>query len=125
LLGASFRRRARRAPIREIKFYETAGISIAVGTVLGASTLPLYNQPRTQLIKPGYSTSFRAVTGLGIWFCELFSRTSQERNPNIDLLRCSLMRMFAQAQKFVLVSRKLVTQRLFQLQNLEQSLELK
>jgi hypothetical protein len=45
---------------------ETIGISIAVGTVLGASTLPFYDQPGTHLMNLAYGASAGAVTGIGI-----------------------------------------------------------
>ena len=47
-------------------FLETMGISIAVGTVLGASTLPFYDQPGTHLMNLAYGASAGAVTGFGI-----------------------------------------------------------
>jgi hypothetical protein len=47
-------------------FLETIGISIAVGTVLGASTLPFYDQPGKHLMNLAYGASAGAVTGLGI-----------------------------------------------------------
>ncbi len=48
-------------------FLETMGISIAVGTVLGASTLPFYTSPGSHLINLAYGASAGAVVGLGIW----------------------------------------------------------
>lgn len=47
-------------------FLETMGISIAVGTVLGASTLPFYDQPGKHLINLAYGASAGAVAGVGI-----------------------------------------------------------
>jgi hypothetical protein len=66
LLGASFSapRIARANPGNS--FLETIGISIAVGTVLGASTLPFYDQPGKHLMNLAYGASAGAVTGIGI-----------------------------------------------------------
>ena len=66
LLGASLSvPRIARANSGHI-FLETIGISIAVGTVLGASTLPFYDQPGTHLVNLAYGASVGAVTGIGI-----------------------------------------------------------
>jgi hypothetical protein len=46
-------------------FLETMGISIAVGTVLGASTLPFYDQPGKHLMNLAYGASAGAVVGIG------------------------------------------------------------
>lgn len=54
------------------------GISIAVGTVLGASTLPFYSQPGTQLINLAYGASAGAVTGLGVLVYGLFQGSSPD-----------------------------------------------
>src|SRR5688572_19132061 len=48
-------------------FLETIGISIAVGTVLGASTLPFYGQPGDHLINAAYGAAAGAAFGLGVW----------------------------------------------------------
>lgn len=47
-------------------FLETMGISIAVGTVLGASTLPFYDQPGKNLMNVAYGASAGAAVGIGI-----------------------------------------------------------
>lgn len=47
-------------------FLETLGLSIAAGTVLGASTLPFYDQPGTHLENLGYGAGIGAIAGLGI-----------------------------------------------------------
>jgi hypothetical protein len=47
-------------------FLETIGISVAVGTVLGASTLPFYDQPGKHLVNAAYGASAGAVVGIGI-----------------------------------------------------------
>jgi hypothetical protein len=49
-------------------FLETVGISAAVGTVLGASTLPFYSQPENNLWNLVYGASAGVVVGVGIWF---------------------------------------------------------
>jgi len=45
---------------------ETLGVSIAVGTVLGASTLPFYDQPGNHLKNLALGAGLGAVIGLGI-----------------------------------------------------------
>ncbi len=45
-------------------FLETIGISVAVGTVLGASTLPFYSQPGKHVINLAYGASLGAVAGV-------------------------------------------------------------
>ena len=48
------------------KILETIGVSVAAGTVLGASTLPFYDQPSAHLMNLAYGASAGAVVGLGI-----------------------------------------------------------
>lgn len=62
-------------------FLESIGIGIAVGTVLGASTLPFYSQPGTQLINLAYGASAGAVVGLGAFLYEL-AKGSNQGNSN-------------------------------------------
>jgi hypothetical protein len=45
-------------------FLETIGISIAVGTVLGVSTLPFYSQPGSHLSNLAYGAAAGAGAGL-------------------------------------------------------------
>ena len=45
-------------------FLETIGISIAMGTVLGASTLPFYDQPGKHLSNLAYGAAAGAGAGL-------------------------------------------------------------
>src|SRR4051812_17141090 len=45
---------------------ETIGISTAMGTVLGASTLPFYDQPKDHFSNLGYGALLGAVLGVGI-----------------------------------------------------------
>ena len=59
-------------------FLETIGISIAVGTVLGASTLPFYDQPGKHLINAAYGASAGAVVGIGILAYHLIAGPSQD-----------------------------------------------
>jgi hypothetical protein len=52
---------------------ETMGVSIAMGTVLGASTLPFYDQPGSHLSNLALGAGLGALTGLGVhlygrWF---------------------------------------------------------
>ncbi len=45
---------------------ETVGVSIAVGTVLGASTLSFYEQPGDHLLNLAYGAGIGAVAGMGL-----------------------------------------------------------
>ncbi len=47
-------------------FLETIGIGIAVGTVLGASTLPFYDQPGKHLVNLAYGAGAGAAVGVGV-----------------------------------------------------------
>lgn len=53
-------------------FWETMGFSVAVGTVLGASSLPFYDQPGQHLPNLLLGAAVGAVFGMG-W--HLFSRS--------------------------------------------------
>jgi hypothetical protein len=57
-------------------FLETIGISTAVGTVLGASTLPFYDQPGTHLMNLVYGASAGAVAGVGLGLYQWLSGRS-------------------------------------------------
>ena len=59
-------------------FFETIGISVVVGTVLGASTLPFYDQPGTHVANLAYGAAAGAVVGLGILVHGLIDRGSSE-----------------------------------------------
>jgi hypothetical protein len=60
-------------------FYETVGISIAVGTILGASTLPFYREPSSGLLNLAIGAGAGALVGMGIWVVELLTGPSPER----------------------------------------------
>ena len=47
-------------------FLETLGIGIAVGTVLGASTLPFTDQPGKNLVNVAYGAGAGAIVALGV-----------------------------------------------------------
>jgi hypothetical protein len=59
-------------------FLETMGISIAVGTVLGASTLPFYDQPGKHLMNLAYGASAGAVVGVGVLTYGWLAGTTQD-----------------------------------------------
>lgn len=59
-------------------FFETMGISIAVGTVLGASTLPFYDQPGKHVANLAYGAGAGAVVGLGVLAYGLFGGSHEE-----------------------------------------------
>ena len=46
-------------------FLEAMGISVAVGTVLGASTLPFYEQPGRHVTNLAVGAAIGAIVGLG------------------------------------------------------------
>lgn len=78
LLGVSLSApRLARASTGQI-FLETMGISIAVGTVLGASTLPFYDQPETHLWNLAYGASAGVVAGLGVFVYQLVAGSGQD-----------------------------------------------
>lgn len=47
-------------------FWETVGISTAVGTTLGLSTIPFYSEPSNHLVNVGIGAGIGLVFGLGI-----------------------------------------------------------
>ncbi|MFL5814849.1 MAG: hypothetical protein ACJ763_14840 [Bdellovibrionia bacterium] len=55
---------------------ETIGISTAMGTVLGASTLPFYDQPGKHLMNVVYGASAGAVVGVGVGLYQWLSGRS-------------------------------------------------
>ena len=57
-------------------FLETLGVSIAVGTVFGASTLPFYDQPGKHLVNLAYGASAGAVVGIGALVYQLIVGSS-------------------------------------------------
>ena len=59
------------------KILETIGISVAVGTVLGASTLPFYDSPNSALSNVAYGAAGGALVGLGILTYEWVQPKSQ------------------------------------------------
>ncbi len=50
----------------ETSIIETMGVSIAVGAVLGASTLPFYDQPGQHASNIAYGASLGAAVGIGL-----------------------------------------------------------
>jgi len=64
-------------------FLETIGIGIAVGTVLGASTLPFYSQPGTHLSNLGYGAAAGAGAGL-IFALYGLGRSSMDQTAAAD-----------------------------------------
>ena len=68
-----------------------------MGRVLGASTLPFYSQPGTQLLDLLYS-AFRAVVGVSEWLIELSVGPSQIKSLDAGFIKRLQLRMFAQAQ---------------------------
>lgn len=65
-------------------FLKTMGISISVGTVLGASTLPFYDQPGTHLSNLVIGASAGLVLGLGIALFEKLTRSRVETTDVYD-----------------------------------------
>jgi hypothetical protein len=89
-------------------FCETIGISIAVGMVLGASTLPCYSQPETQLkifasdmtCEADVFMSGFSITNDSNWFDDLFLGPSQIKSPNTAGLGGSVLRVSSHEQLF-------------------------
>lgn len=48
-------------------FLETIGVSTIVGAILGASTLPFYDQPGKHVGNIGLGAAAGSIVGLGIW----------------------------------------------------------
>ena len=63
---------------RSANFLETVGISTAVGTILGASTLPFYDQPGDHTLNIAYGASAGFVAGLGIWIYQVLAPSSEQ-----------------------------------------------
>jgi hypothetical protein len=70
---------AARASSSATYFLETIGISTAVGTVLGASTLPFYDQPGDHTSNIAIGASAGAIVGVGIFVYGLLTRPSQDQ----------------------------------------------
>ena len=61
-----------------IIFVETMGVSTAVGLILGASTLPFYQSPGSNLVNLAYGAAAGAVVGLGIFTYEMVAGSDSE-----------------------------------------------
>lgn len=61
-----------------ILFIETMGVSTAVGLILGASTLPFYLSPGSNLVNLAYGAAAGAVVGLGVFTFELIAGTDSD-----------------------------------------------
>lgn len=91
------------APDAADLFYETVGISLAVGTVLGASTLPFYRDPSAGLLNVMIGAGAGFLVGVGIWAYQLFvgpSKPSSTRglllNPSWNLANRAEFRLLGQ-----------------------------
>jgi hypothetical protein len=69
---------------------ETIGVSTAVGTVLGASTLPFYEHPENNTKNIGYGALAGAGVGLGILIYQWINKGHKE--PAKRLAQARLMR---------------------------------
>ncbi len=70
----------------EFRFKETLVTAGAVGTILGASTLPFYGQPGTHLLNVGYGAAAGLLVGTGIWvFNRIWSSNSNSSSAVLDL----------------------------------------
>jgi hypothetical protein len=78
LLGAVALSVPREARAQSGSFLETIGVSIAVGTVLGASTLPFYDQPGKHVMNMAYGASAGAIVGLGVLVYGLLGPSQDE-----------------------------------------------
>lgn len=66
-------------PVCAAGILETIGISTAVGTVLGASTLPFYEQPGDHTGNVTLGAAAGAVVGVGVVIYQALSGNSDER----------------------------------------------
>ncbi len=95
------------ANVREVhagtgsSFLEAVGVGIAVGTVLGASTLPFYEQPGKNVINLAYGASAGAILGVGAWVYSLFGQARDEEEVQSEGLRFRFL-----AQNFMRVNRR-------------------
>ena len=62
-----------------VNFLETIGVSTAVGTVLGASTLPFYDEPGTHLSNIAAGAALGAAVGLGVCIAGWISGTPKDQ----------------------------------------------
>ena len=62
----------------ENSFLETIGTGAAVGSVLGASTLPFYGQPGKNLINIVYGASLGVVGGIGVSLYDRYKSNSAD-----------------------------------------------
>lgn len=65
-------------------FIETMGVSTAVGLILGASTLPFYQSPGSNLINLAIGAGAGAVVGLGLFGYEaLIAKSTDQANSRM------------------------------------------
>ena len=62
-----------------VNFLETIGFSTVVGTVLGASTLPFYEEPGTHLSNIAAGAALGAAVGMGVCIVGWISGPSEEQ----------------------------------------------
>ena len=61
-------------------FLETVGTSVLFGTVLGASTLPFYDQPSSHMRNMVYGAAAGLTVGLGLWVYGLLQKSDVEEH---------------------------------------------
>jgi hypothetical protein len=84
-------------------FFGTIGISIAVGTVLGASTLPFYSSPGDHWQNIAYGAGAGAAIGIGVAiFVGIFGPSHDEADnevePKAHFSDATVSRKFAYAE---------------------------
>jgi hypothetical protein len=91
--------------------FETIGVGIAVGTVLGASTLPFYDQPSGHLKNIAIGAGIGAAVGVGVLvFGGIFGGSSDEDHAGVqswDRSEADLRAAFREPQKLPLLSRSI------------------
>jgi hypothetical protein len=101
LLGALLSApRTARANSGETSFLEATGIGIAVGTVLGASTLPFYDQPGAHTINLAYGAAAGVSVAIVYGIYQLFAGPSQDRAEGAEFQRRGL-HLFARGTRSV------------------------
>ncbi len=68
-------------------FLEAIGIGLAVGTVLGASTLPFYDQPGKHLDTLAVGASAGAAVGLVVYLQGLIQGNSNDGSEEVGMIR--------------------------------------
>lgn len=70
--------------VRAAGILETMGVSVAVGTVLGASTLPFYEQPKDHTGNVSLGAAAGAAIGLGVVIVQAIRGGDSDERAQLD-----------------------------------------